>query len=212
VSSWTGIASTSIGRQVAFSHALRHLINTFKSLILPYMALVLDSLCDILEGFVKKATADTSLWSAVIDLLLPSFTFDEGVFWRDDRLERLMKPLIQQVAISVQLDIDDRREALIPCLAEFSHAITSEHLFRSCNNILLMETRAEDARTQLFSLRALTSVWKRNANRTAGLRTETIAFIEDLAESENDDVAKEARVFKKLMDKARGVSPMEVDE
>lgn len=40
---------------------------------------------------------------------------------------------------------------------------------------------------------------------TKAFASETIAFIEDLAESENDLVAKQARKFKQLMDSMSGV-------
>ena len=34
--------------------------------------------------------------------------------------------------------------------------------------------------------------------------SETITFVEDLAESENDQVAKEARKFRRIMEEANG--------
>jgi len=53
-------------------------------------------------------------------------------------------------------------------------------------------------------LEGLTAIWKREGARTMAFASETITFIEDLAESENDSVAKQARKFKKLMDGMSG--------
>lgn len=88
---------------------------------------------------------------------------------------------------------------------------------------VLQETRSPDTRTQLFSIQALTSIWNRSGGRLiggysaehtqsllrrcfSGYSVESTAYLEDLADSESDEVAREARAFSKLMKSTGGVS------
>ncbi|KIO16257.1 hypothetical protein M407DRAFT_247031 [Tulasnella calospora MUT 4182] len=168
------------------------------------MSMTLESVMDTLQRFISGQCGNHTLWIALIRMLQSSLDVDEGLFWRDDRLERIAETLAKQISACAGLRIDDGKSLLPSCMAVFAHAINREELLKSFHFYILMETRSEEHHAQLLALQSLTSVWKRNGSRVIGFATESLSFIEDLAESDNDNVAKEARVFKKMMDKMSG--------
>lgn len=94
---------------------------------------------------------------------------DRTVFWRDDRLERIMPVLVKQIRIGPSMNLSDGdKRTLISCLSGFTHAVNSEELLKSTNLAILMETRSEESKVQLFALEGLTAVWKREGARTMG--------------------------------------------
>ncbi|KAG8977771.1 snoRNA-binding rRNA-processing protein utp10 [Tulasnella sp. 427] len=168
------------------------------------MAMTLDSVTESLQRFVTGQCDNQRLWVALVKMLQTSLNVDEGFFWRDDRLERISEPLAKQISACTSLRIGEEKSLLPSCMAFFAHTINREELLKSFHFHILMETRSEDARAQLLALQSLNAIWKRNGSRVIGFATESLSFIEDLAESDNDNVAKEARVFKKMMDKMSG--------
>jgi len=54
-----------------------------------------------------------------------------------------------------------------------------------------MQTRSEDAKQRIFSVRCATELWKTNGIKLVGFMTETSTFIAELAEDDNDTVVKE---------------------
>ncbi|KAG8875602.1 snoRNA-binding rRNA-processing protein utp10 [Tulasnella sp. 331] len=197
--------SRSEGRQVTFTIFMLALLKTFKSLVTPYLGMIIGSVVDVFERFDDRKSRGGALWLGLVHMLDTSFIVDEGVFWRDDRLESIMSPLVKQISASVSLELEgEDRCSLITCLAGFAHAANREELLKALNLGILMETRSEDLKIQTFALDSLAAIWKREGARTSAFASETIAFIEDLAESENDLIVKKARKFKQLMDSMSG--------
>ncbi|KAG8879331.1 snoRNA-binding rRNA-processing protein utp10 [Tulasnella sp. 331] len=197
--------SRSEARQITFTVFMSALLRAFKSLVTPYLGIIIGSVVDAFERFVDRKSRGGALWLGLVHMLDTSFIVDEGVFWRDDRLESIMSPLVKQISASVSLELEgDDRRSLITCLAGFAHAASREELLKALNFGILMETRSEDLKIQTFALDSLAAMWKREGARTSAFASETIAFIEDLAESENDLIVKQARKFKQLMDSMSG--------
>ncbi|KAG9044794.1 snoRNA-binding rRNA-processing protein utp10 [Tulasnella sp. UAMH 9824] len=201
---WAFSPTGNESRQVTFSIAMTALLDMFKNLIVPYMSMTLESVTEALQRFISGQCGNHILWTALIRMLQSSLNVDEGLFWRDDRLERIAEALAKQISACARMRIDDGKILLPSCMAAFAHTINREELLKSFHFYILMETRSEEPRAQLLALQSLTSVWRRNGSRVIGFATESLSFIEDLAESDNDNVAKEARVFKKMMDKMSG--------
>ncbi|KAG8949590.1 snoRNA-binding rRNA-processing protein utp10 [Tulasnella sp. 419] len=225
-------------RQTTFTKVMGHLIETFKNLITPYMITLLDPVAQLLEQFANGSASYPDLWESVLQMLSYSFVFDEGVFWRDDRLEKLLQKLIKQVSVSCSLGptsaqeldehgptINSHKTTLTSCLTHFAHAISREDLLKSFNLALLMESRSEDPKVQLLVLTCVSDIWTKESTRFyrkyypkhsrgycdtidtfawAAFISETMTFVEDLAESEHDEVAKGARALNRIMESVNG--------
>ncbi|KAG8908257.1 snoRNA-binding rRNA-processing protein utp10 [Tulasnella sp. 403] len=199
-------------RQTTFSSLMLALLQTFKA----------HGIIDLFNAFSQGTTRDADLWLSLLKMMHTSMVVDDGVFWRDDRLERLLPSFVKQITCTRHLplkshyrhtdpntsktQLDIAEEVLSPCFSTFAHIITREELLNSFNRAILMETRTEESHgQQLLALRVLTAVWKREGSRTISFAAETLTFIADLAESPTDSVAREARAFKALMDSMTGL-------
>ncbi|KAG9005674.1 snoRNA-binding rRNA-processing protein utp10 [Tulasnella sp. JGI-2019a] len=199
-------------RQITFAALMSALLEKFKNLITPYLGMVHERLVEIFERFVDDKSHNHLLWLGLVRMLGVGFAVDEGVFWRDDRLERIMPSLVKQLSIPSFITIDDEdKRSLIACLSGFAHAVNREQLLKSLNLAVLMETRSENIKTQILALEGLSAIWKREGARVMAFASETVTFIEDLAESENDLVARDARKFKRLMDSMSGTDAQHGD-
>ena len=77
-------------------------------------------------------------------------------------------------------------------------------LLKSLNLGILMQTRSEDAKQRIFSVRCATELWKTNGIKLVGFVTETSTFIAELAEDDNDTVVKETRRLKQAVEDVGG--------
>ncbi|KAF8315807.1 hypothetical protein DL93DRAFT_2154983 [Clavulina sp. PMI_390] len=205
---WTsdGHSSENINRRkVTTCRVMSSLLQTFNTLMAPYAASLLPSLVEVFEQFSKKEVADTTLWSTIINLVDESLTLknSESV-WNDKQLASISSSLIGQIAVQPLLPSDNRTEVLPLCLAHLAAAMTREDHLKALNLNILMQTRSEDARVRLLALRTAVQVWTTAGYLLSPFVTDTITFIHECAEDENDSVAKEARKLKRIIEGISG--------
>lgn len=112
------------------------------------------------------------------------------------------------------VDEEENRESLSRALCALAGAVSEDYdergggsggaLLKSLNLKILMQTRSEDAKQRIYSLKCATELWKTNGMKLVGFGTETSTFIAELAEDENDIVIKETRRLKKAVEDAGG--------
>ncbi|KAG2151035.1 uncharacterized protein EDB93DRAFT_318060 [Suillus bovinus] len=178
--------NATIERKVTFCHMYSALLDYFKGLMNPYMAMLLQALCDILQSLAAGSIQNPSLWLSVIETLTKSFENDDGVFWRDDKLALVAKPMVAQVSSCIRLNITDGKQALTNCLIAMTSVAMDDSLLKSINLDLLMHTRAEDARERIFALSCSEALWREQGGKLIGFVAETATFISECAEDEND--------------------------
>jgi U3 small nucleolar RNA-associated protein 10 len=64
----------------------------------------------------------------------------------------------------------------------------------------LMKTREDAARTRICALECVGMLWSTSGRRLAGWKHETLPFLHECAEDENEDVVAEARKLKGILD------------
>lgn len=74
-------------------------------------------------------------------------------------------------------------------------------LLKSLNFDLLMHTRSSEANVRICALACAISVWNLVGPQLAGWKAETMAFLHECAEDEDEDVVTEARRLKQILDK-----------
>jgi U3 small nucleolar RNA-associated protein 10 len=90
------------------------------------------------------------------------------VFWRDDKLASVAKPLIAHVSTCIKLNIADGKQALTNCLIAMTSVAMDDALLKSINLDLLMHTRAEDARVRIFALSCAEALWREQGGKLIG--------------------------------------------
>ena len=151
----------------------------------PYMSMLLQALCDILDSLAAGSIQSSLLWLSTVETLTKSLENDDGgesirlshrrttysslpVFWRDDKLASVATPLIAQVSTCIRLNIADGKQALTSCLVAMTSVAMDDALLKSINLDLLMHTRAEDARERIFALSCAEALWREQGGKLIG--------------------------------------------
>lgn len=155
-----------------------------QGLMTPYMSFLLQPLVEMLNGFAKSLD-DTPTWLAVIQTLSKTLAQDERgmydlvvkfsvhspfsrvVFWRDEKLQQLLAPLIAQVATAAQLSTPEKT-ALSECLVATAEVIGDDTLLKTLNVNLLMHTRSEDIRVRIYALACSEALWRAHGDKLIG--------------------------------------------
>ncbi|KAI5117129.1 hypothetical protein M0805_007713 [Coniferiporia weirii] len=193
---WAFGDESSSERKITFCRVYSALLDLFKELMTPYMSLLVGNFVDILGSFQKKENTDKELWLATIETLSKSFTADDGVYWRDEKLRHISGPLIQQIPVCVELKFSAGKAPLSSCLSELINCLEDDAPIKAANLAVLMHTRSEDARVRLFALSCSVAMWQAHSAKLRGFGQETATFIMECAEDENDEVVRECRQLK----------------
>ncbi|KAI6147846.1 hypothetical protein BKA82DRAFT_4145263 [Pisolithus tinctorius] len=205
-------------RKMTFCHIYVALLDYFKALMNPYMAMLIRSLSEALQTFgtlsASCSTSDAALWSGIMLTLRKSFENDDGVFWREDKVAVILPHLLSQLPISVSLSSAhasafagaNPKHLLIACLVSLVSLLpaSAADLLKRLNLSLLMHTRSEDARQRMLALECASEIWKAEGGKLIGFLAETATFINECAEDENDSVVQEAHKLKNAVESVAG--------
>lgn len=205
-------------RKTTFCHIYIALLEYFKALMNPYMAMLIRSLSEALQTFgtlsAPYSTSDAALWSGIMLTLRKSFENDDGVFWREDKVAVVLPHLLSQLPISVSLSSahtsatsgENPKHLLTACLVSlvFLLPASAADLLKRLNLSLLMHTRSEDARQRMLALECASEIWKAEGGKLIGFLAETATFINECAEDENDSVVQEAHKLKNAVESVAG--------
>jgi len=191
-------------RKITFCHIYTALLDFFKGLMNPYMSLLLTPFVECLKSFSAGSADNQALWARVIEALTKSLTYDDGAFWRDDKLRQIASPLIQQVVVCIRLNTAEGKLSLQECLVALVDSVTDDMLLKSINLDILMHTRSEDVRLRLFALMCSEKSWRVHGGKLLGFVAETTTFIAECTEDENDMVVRESFRLKDAMESVAG--------
>lgn len=190
-------------RKVTFCHVYSSLLDYFKGLMCPYMSFLLQPAIEILNDFTTSSP-NSALWSAILETLTKSMNYDDGVFWRDDKIRHLSPHLISQVPVCLKLNLPDGKRLLQDALCALTDNATDDVLLKSINLDLLMHTRSEDVQVRLYALVCSKTLWQTHGGKLLGFVAETSTFIAECSEDENDMVARESLNLKNAVESVAG--------
>ena len=186
-------------RKTVLLRIMQGLLEKFKNLLSPYISILLPLIQDQLSLYASSTATQESVWTLILKVLALSFEVDEGAFWTDSTLLKIIPSLVSQLAVSTTLLGENTMEhpvedALTECLASLAGCTTSENVLRSLNNGICLETRKDDVGTRLSAVRALEAIWERQGEEMMALIPETAReFLSELLEDENADVIAATR-------------------
>ncbi|KAF9468309.1 hypothetical protein BDZ94DRAFT_1246474 [Collybia nuda] len=193
-----------IARKIFFCHIYDTLLDFFKGLMNPYMSFLIEPFSQSLESFHSGQLDNQAYWSGIVQTLTKSFSFDDGAFWRDDKLRQMTTPLIQQVAVCINLNYSDGKTLLQECLTALTDTTTDDDLLKAINLDVLMHTRSEDARLRLLALTCSEALWRAHGGKLLGFVAETATFIAECSEDENDMIVRESFKLKDAVESVAG--------
>ncbi|KAG7447396.1 uncharacterized protein BT62DRAFT_967377 [Guyanagaster necrorhizus] len=200
---WAFVTSADdVARKVTFYHVYSSLLDYFKGLMCPYMSFIIQPSIDLLKAFTLGY--DGALWLAVLETLTKSMNYDNGVFWRDDKLRHISPHLISQVPVCLKLNLPEGKRLLQDSLCALTDNATDDVLLKAINLDLLMHTRSEDVQVRLYTLVCSKTLWQMHGGKLLGFVAETSTFIAECSEDENDMVARESLNLKNAVESVAG--------
>ncbi|KAJ3038299.1 HEAT repeat-containing protein 1 [Rhizophlyctis rosea] len=182
-------------RQIFFYRLLDNLLGRLKSIIAPYYGYVFETSINRLDGFKKRKTP-VVLWTSVVSSLQKWFLYDNDGAVSDDRFEKLLAPLVSQIAavdVHGKKYMDRMTTSLIPCLGQLAVAGGNEVRWKPLNQQILMQTRSERPEIRLTALKVLQELYDRLGEEMLVLFPETIPFLAELMEDDDAEVEKACR-------------------
>ncbi|KAG7581497.1 BP28 C-terminal domain [Arabidopsis suecica] len=231
----SGSENKNIDRAISFYGLVNKLCESHRSIFVPYFKYVLDGIVSHLtsaEASVstrkkKKAkiqeTSDTispkswHLRALVISSLKNCFLHDTGSlkFLDTNNFQVLLKPIVSQLVVEPPSSlkehqhvpsVDEVDELLVSCIGQMAVASGSDLLWKPLNHEVLMQTRSENLRSRILSLRSVKQMLDNLKEEYLVLLAETIPFLGELLEDVELSVKSLAQDIIKQMEEMSGES------
>lgn len=194
----SGIAECLKGLFVLFAG---HFINNAAS--------VLDA-CNPLkttELYFEDETKTVTLLENVLKTLNFVFLYDTQTFVTKERFDVLMQPIVDQLenTIGGVTQLQKRaKNVLIPCIVNFAVATANDALWKQMNYQILLKMRHSSSAIRLIALECLTETAKKMGEDFLPLLPETIPFLAELLEDEEESVEKACQKAVQELEKVVG--------
>ncbi|BEI90452.1 uncharacterized protein CcaverHIS019_0305220 [Cutaneotrichosporon cavernicola] len=196
-----------IARRIILLHVMDGLLDRFRHLLTPYMATLLPLVDELLAAYKTGEVADYGLWALLLSVLAKSMDVDDGAYWTDAGLLKLLPAVVAQLALTDdELAVAAAGADSPPAktLAALAAATTSETTLKKVNGTVCLATRADEPKARMATLRALDAMWERHSDELIQFVPETVAeFLVELLEDENLEVEGLAR---KVLARIEGVT------
>ncbi|KAL1211858.1 hypothetical protein V5N11_023843 [Cardamine amara subsp. amara] len=233
----SGSEIKSIDRAISFYGLVNRLCESHRSIFVPYFKYVLDGIVSHLtsaEASVsirkkKKAkiqeTCDTippkswHLRALVLSSLKNCFLHDTGSlkFLDTNNFQVLLKPIVSQLVVEPPSlkehphvpTVEEVDDLLVSCIGQMAVASGSDLLWKPLNHEVLMQTRSENVRSRVVSLRSVKQMLDNLKEEYLVLLAETIPFLGELLEDVELSVKSKAQDIIKQMEEMSGESLMQ---
>lgn len=111
---------------------------------------------------------------------------------------KLKNLIILQIAVASTID-DQAKDTIASCLTGFAGTASDETLRKLFLDILL-QSRASQVKTRVCALYCARQVWESQVGRMEGWKGEALPFVYEAGEDLSDDVVREARLLKIVLD------------
>ncbi|XP_053315982.1 HEAT repeat-containing protein 1 [Spea bombifrons] len=145
----------------------------------------------------------------VLSCLHKIFLYDTQHFVSKERAEALMMPLVDQLENLMGGDEKFQMRVsscLVPCIAQFSVAMADDSLWKPLNYQILLKMRHSFPKVRFAALLALTDLVEKLRENYMVLLPESIPFLAELMEDENEEVEHQCQKTIKQMETILGES------
>ncbi|TXT12979.1 hypothetical protein VHUM_01380 [Vanrija humicola] len=192
-----------VARRKILLRVMDGLLGKFRHLLTPYMATLMPFVEELLAAYSIGEVEDESLWALLLRVLAHSMDVDDGAFWTDATLLKLLPLVVEQLALFPSVTATPDSPAA-KALAAMAATTSSEAALKKVNSAICLATRAEEPKARMAALYALDAAWERHSDELIQFVPETVAeFLAELLEDENSEVEALAR---KVLARIEGVT------
>lgn len=174
------------------AEALKSLFVLFAGVIVKDCSVILDKtqVAKHAELYLPEKEKNAILLDAVLATLLSIFTHDVHQFMTKERFNLLMQHLVDQLENKLP-DYESRCRRLVqPCIVQFAASSSDDLQWKNLNYEILLKTRDNDSYVRLMSLECVLLLATKLGDNFLPLLPETVPFLAELLEDENEHVEK----------------------
>lgn len=144
-----------------------------------------------IEEDVEALTSD--IVKSILNTLYTLFLHDSNGFINNQRFEALMQPLVDQLENRLVLESEELQQVLQTCLAQLAAAVSNDIMWKQLNYQVLMKTRTNVPEVRILSFNCCLEIARKLGEDFTPLLPETVPFVAELLEDENQRVEKNTR-------------------
>uniref|UniRef100_A0A8D8ZPL5 HEAT repeat-containing protein 1 n=1 Tax=Cacopsylla melanoneura TaxID=428564 RepID=A0A8D8ZPL5_9HEMI len=174
------------------AEALKSLFVLFAGTIVKDCSAILDKtqLGKHSSLYLPEEENNAILLDAVLKTLLSIFTHDVHQFMTKERFNLLMQHLVDQLENKL-VHYETRCRSLVqPCIVQFAASSNDDLQWKNLNYEILLKTRDNDSYVRLVSLECVLQLATKLGDNFLPLLPETVPFLAELLEDENEAVEK----------------------
>lgn len=213
---WANRDSSTNDRAITFFNLSSHVADALKHLFVLFASELITNAAKLLEAtnagkisaeddlFFPDPARNVTLIRYVLRTLLSVLVHDNQNFINSIRFDTLLQPIADQLENTIVFEDAEIRKLLVDCLAQMAVAVADDTLWRQLNHQVLIKTRNNDPEIRLFALEACTAIALKIGENFAPLLPETIPFLAELLEDENQAVEKAVQKTIREVEKVTG--------
>ncbi|XP_060517602.1 HEAT repeat-containing protein 1 [Cylas formicarius] len=213
---WASHDEDRTGRLITFYNLSKEIANSLKSLFVLFAGHFINNAVQLLDsvnrikterGFYKNDDKDVLLLEYVLETLQATFKFDNHKFVNKDRFDIIMQPLVDQLENTldgVDKLVERNEKILTPTIVHFVVATAEDSIWKQANYQILLKMRHSLPQIRLAALHCLTQVVIKLGEDFLPLLPETIPFLAELLEDEEENVEKACQKAVQEMEKILG--------
>ncbi|KAL2917305.1 snoRNA-binding rRNA-processing protein utp10 [Polyrhizophydium stewartii] len=191
-SGWTD--DNVFSRQQLLYRLSERLFAELKSIFVPYFAYLLDNALATLQRFVDNQQVDADIWILIVANIRSCFLFHgPNDFITSDRLQSILDALILQTEQASMHDVafkDRMSQYLVPCIAQLAVTFRGDKTWKALTRAALSRTRSDTAEVRWACIKVLHEMYSRLGEEMLAFFPETIPFLAELMEDDDEDVEK----------------------
>jgi len=129
---------------------------------------------------------------------------DSQNFVNAQRFDIMMQPIVDQLENEYVINNEEIKTLVTPCLAYLAAAVADDTLWKQMNYQILMKTRNNNPNIRLFALTTFVEIAKKLGEDFLPLLPETIPFLAELLEDENNEVERSCQKAVQDLEKVLG--------
>ncbi|ESP03635.1 hypothetical protein LOTGIDRAFT_224297 [Lottia gigantea] len=192
-----------------------YLVETLRSLFMIVAGPIVNYTAQILDLNNSSKTRKVNnnkqnvLITSILDCLSKCFLYDNEGFLTSDRFETVMQPIVDQIdnlPYNKKESIYKNRVTnhLVPCIGNLVLAAHDDSLWKKLNYQILLKTRHSDALVRMAALEIEDEFHKKLGLDFMTLLPETIPFLAELMEDDNEEVESKSHRVIVEMEKTLG--------
>lgn len=186
-------------RVITFFILTSHVAEALKSLFVLFAGTIVKDCSVILdktqvgkhsELYLPGEEKNATLLDAVLSTLLSIFTHDVHQFITKERFNLLKQHLVDQLENKLPNYETRCRQLVQPCIVQFAASSSDDVQWKNLNYEILLKTRDNDSYVRLVSLECILLLATKLGDNFLPLLPETVPFLAELLEDENELVEK----------------------